>query len=70
MCSSTACPPCLTNAPISITAATLEIVPQPYFMPHYEDSDVDYEWNVIGRKTDVAYVGACPDRCGLSTIFR
>ncbi len=61
-------PAVLTNAPISITAATLEIVPQPYFMPHYEDSDVDYEWNVISRKTDVYYVGACPDDAACNNI--
>jgi len=54
-------PAVLTNAPISITAAHLDIEPRLNYLPHYDDSDVDYEWNVLSRKTNVYYVGARPD---------
>lgn len=54
-------PAVLSNAPISITAAYLDIEPQRGSLPAYDDADVDYEWKVLSRKTDVSYVGACPD---------
>jgi hypothetical protein len=55
-------PAILTNAPVKVKKATLLVEPTlpAEAMPLYKNSPVDWEYEVIERKTDLYYVGACP----------
>lgn len=55
-------PAALINAPISVTAAYLDVQPTlpAEAMPLYKNSPVDWEYKVIQRETELRYVGACP----------
>ncbi|MBP1702825.1 MAG: hypothetical protein H6Q38_1932, partial [Chloroflexi bacterium] len=58
-------PAMLTNTapPLKITKATLEVEPilPAAAMPLYSNSPVDWEHEIIQRKTELYYVGACPN---------
>ena len=50
-------------SPIQVKKATLMVKPNlpPEAMPYYTNSPVDWEHKLIEKKTDLYYLGACPD---------
>jgi hypothetical protein len=61
-------PAVLTNTPISITAAYLEVEPLPGSMPAYDDSSVDWEHKALQQNAQLYYVGACPTQAACNTL--
>lgn len=61
-------PAVLTNAPISITAAYLEVEPLPGSMPAYDDSSVDWEYKALQQNAQLYYVGACPAQAACNNL--
>ncbi len=57
-------PALLSNAPLQVTAAYLDVEPTDLFIPQYSYKGkgfTDWDSVTIGRQATLAYVGACPD---------
>lgn len=53
----------LTNAPISVTAAYLDVEPSSVRMPYYSESDVDWEMYPSQHNVSLYNLGQCPGDC-------
>ncbi len=63
-------PALLSNAPVQVISASLEVEPilPAAAMPVYSNSNPDWEHKTIKRHTELYYVGACPDEPGCNNI--
>ncbi|MBN2002233.1 MAG: BACON domain-containing protein [Anaerolineae bacterium] len=54
----------LSNDPVSLTAAYLDIEPSYLMMPYYSESEVDWEMLQMQQNVKLYNLGQCPGNCG------